>query len=326
MKESRIGVVINPSKFNDPERFKRRVRRAIAHHHGAQNPDEDALVSEDVTFYDTTVDDAGFGQTRAAVADGCSLVIAAGGDGTVRLVAAGIAGSDSALGIIPMGTGNLFARNIDVPMDDLDGALDIALTGTTTEIDLGWLGRGSSTAEAEDATPEPFLVIAGFGFDAVVMERTDSRLKKYVGWLAYVVAGARYLVGRGQEIALDLDGRRIRPLNARTVMVGNVGRLPGGFTIMPGADASNGSLEILTLDWKGAAGFGQIVTEMVAPGAKSLARISQKRTFQARKMRASTNKELPVQVDGDFLGDSSHLHARVQPRALKVRTPENVQP
>lgn len=307
-----VGVVLNPSKLDNQARFEERIRSAI----------EKRQPGASVHFYPTTVEDPGFGQAKQAVADGCSVIIAAGGDGTVRLVAAGIADSDAHMGIIPMGTGNLFARNISVPLEDIEGAIEVALEGTPTKIDLGWLGHGDSQSAAESAEHEPFLVIAGYGFDAVVMERADSRLKKYVGWLAYVVAGAPYLVGRGQEILLELDRRRTRPLRARTVMIGNVGRLPGGFTIMPGADASNGSLEILALDWKGAAGFGQIVTELVAPEAKSLARISAKRTFQARRMRAETAKPLPVQVDGDYLSEATHLHAHVQPHALTVRTPE----
>lgn len=315
MNESSIGVIFNPSKLNDRDKFKARVEKSVR-----------TLASQaQVTFYETTVEDPGYGQAKEAVADGCQLIIAAGGDGTVRLVAAGLAGTKASLGIIPMGTGNLFARNINIPLDNLHGALSVAIRGNSLNIDLGWLGHGNTKEDAENCEKEPFLVIAGFGFDAAIMERTDSRLKKTVGWLAYVVAGARSLVGRGQAFTLEVDSRRVRPLNARTVMIGNVGRLPGGLTIMPGADASNGSLEILALDWKGAAGFGQIVTEMVAPEAKSLARISHKRTFQARSFHAATRKPLPVQVDGDYLGNSSHLVAHVQPHAVKIRTADDIQ-
>ena len=165
-----------------------------------------------------------------------------------------------------------------------------------------------------------FVVIAGFGFDAVIMENTDSRLKKTVGWLAYVVAGAKKIVGRGQSVDLELDGRAAKPLKARTVMIGNVGRLPGGITLMPGADRSNGSLEILALDWKGAAGFSQILGQLVLPGApRSLAKISNHRTFQAREAVVSTSTALPVQVDGDYVGNATHLVTRVDAGALLIR-------
>lgn len=305
-----VGVVLNPSKFDDPQPFRDTVTGFIHSELGSETR---------VTFYDTTVEDPGFGQGKKAVDEGCDLVIAAGGDGTVRLVAGALAGTEATLGILPMGTGNLFARNLDVPIDDVEAALRVACEGETDRMDIGWLGHGSSADEASTIDKEPFLVIAGYGFDAVVMEKTDSRLKKYVGWLAYVVAGAQHIVGRGQSMRLTLDGRSAQPVRARTVMVGNVGRLPGGVTLMPGADASNGSLEILTLDWRGAAGFGQIMGEMVAPGAPSLAKISSKRTYQSRKLTVATDKALPVQVDGDFLGEATHLEAHVQPQALKIR-------
>lgn len=301
---------MNPSKFQNPERFRTQVR-ALAKELG---------VPGGVRFYDTSVEDSGLGQARQAVADGCTIVLAAGGDGTVRKVAAGVAGSEASLGIVPAGTGNLFARNLDLPIDDALKAVRVAITGTPRPMDLGWLGFGHSAEAAHAATPEPFLVIAGYGFDAMIMEATDSTLKKYLGWVAYAVAGAKKLTGRSQSISLTLDGRRARPLTARTVMIGNVGRLPGGLTLMPGADAANGSLEVLALDWRGAAGFGQIVRQMVAPGSPSLARISHKRTFQARRMCVSTDTELPVQVDGDALGYGTHLEARVQAHALCIRT------
>ncbi|EPH17744.1 diacylglycerol kinase family protein [Dermabacter hominis] len=310
MEKLHVGVVVNPSKLKDVAEFRGRV---VSH---VFNVDPDAQVS----FYETTVEDAGFGQAQQAVSDGCSVVLAAGGDGTVRLVAAGLAHSDVALGIIPMGTGNLFARNLDIPIDNLRGAIKVALTGEALTADLGYLQHGESLEDASDAKEEPFLVIAGFGFDAVVMENTNSKLKKAVGWLAYVVAGAKKIVGRGQSVDLELDGRSAKSLKARTVMIGNVGRLPGGITLMPGADRSNGSLEILALDWKGAAGFSQILGQLVLPGGpKTLAKISNHRTFQAREAVVSTSKALPVQVDGDYVGNATHLVTRVDAGALLIR-------
>ncbi|MDU1123101.1 MAG: diacylglycerol kinase family protein, partial [Dermabacter sp.] len=208
MEKLHVGVVVNPSKLKDVAEFRGRV---VSH---VFSVDPDAQVS----FYETTVEDAGFGQAQQAVSDGCSVVLAAGGDGTVRLVAAGLAHSDVALGIVPMGTGNLFARNLGIPLDDLRGAIKVALTGEALTADLGYLQHGESLEDASGAKEEPFLVIAGFGFDAVVMENTNSKLKKAVGWLAYVVAGAKKIVGRGQSVDLELDGRSPKTLKARTVM------------------------------------------------------------------------------------------------------------
>lgn len=327
-------MVVNPSKFAKPHTFTTAVADEFT-----------SLGHAAPTFIETTVEDPGFGQAKQALADGADMVIAAGGDGTVRMVAGALAGTDAELAIIPVGTGNLMARNLAVPLDDVPAAVRLALTGTRQTIDLGWLAiendaASTDTAPAEAAegdsssdaqTPQsasddaeapdehPFLVIAGIGFDAEIMHDTRSRLKKLVGVGAYVVAGAGRIFGRSVEAAVRLDGRPPKRLKARTVMIGNVGRLPGGFTLMPGADATNGSLEILALNWRGAAGFAQIAAEMVAPGAPSLAQISSSRTFQARRVEVTCDRTMPIQVDGDVIGRGTRLWARVEPRALSVR-------
>lgn len=368
--------MVNPSKFSKPESFTTAVSDAFA-----------ALGKDAPTFIETTVEDPGWGQAKQAIADGADMVIAAGGDGTVRMVAGALAGSTTELAIIPVGTGNLMARNLSVPLEDVDAAVKVALTGARQTIDLGWLSmadedeKDSATtpAEAKEQSPgrephsqtrcaggaaeessrnsvpdesvpdevdardvvteedvdaaspfelsgetdapdeHPFLVISGIGFDAQIMHDTDSRLKKLVGVGAYFLAGAGRIIGRSVKVSVALDGRMPKRFKARTVMIGNVGRLPGGLTLMPGADATNGSLEILALDWRGAAGFAQIATEMVAPGAPSLAQISSSRTFQARRVEVMSERTMPIQVDGDVIGSGKRVWARVQPRALSVR-------
>lgn len=315
-KPTSIAVVVNPSKFDDPSEFTEEVAELFAEH-GLPRP----------VFIETTVEDAGTGQAERALADGADMVVAAGGDGTVRMVAGALAGTSTEFGIIPVGTGNLMARNLEIPVDDLDGAVAVLADGARETIDLGWLsidrGRTEEDEPADTDEEHPFLVISGVGFDAEVMADTKSRLKKVVGVAAYVLAGATRVLGKAMRVSLTLDGRREMSMRARTVMIGNVGRLPGGVTLMPGADATNGSLEILALNWRGPAGFAQIATELVLPDAPELAQISSSRTFQARRVTVSSRKSMPVQVDGDTLGRATAVSARVQPRALAVRIPRD---
>src|SRR5699024_5388362 len=106
--------------------------------------------------------------------DVCSsdlVVIAAGGDGTIRAVASALAGTSTPMGIVPLGTGNLLARNIDLVLDKTEWALRIALWGRNREIDVG------TAKTAPDGESQIFTVMTGLGFDAAVMADTNDELK-----------------------------------------------------------------------------------------------------------------------------------------------------
>ncbi|MFD1505650.1 diacylglycerol kinase [Georgenia yuyongxinii] len=122
------AVVFNPSKGADGEELRRLVTRT-AHDVGMPDP----------LWFETTVEDPGLGQTRAALEQGASVIIAAGGDGTVRAVAEGLAGSGVPMGLLPLGTGNLLARNLELPMSSRRDMVVTALTGRNRTMDLGWL-------------------------------------------------------------------------------------------------------------------------------------------------------------------------------------------
>src|SRR5690606_41795761 len=112
------AVVFHHSKGTDGARLRRRVAELAA---------EPAL--PEPLWLETTVEDPGAGQVRTALARGASVVIAAGGDGTVRAVAEGLAGTDTPMGVLPLGTGNLLARNLDVPLTGYRDMVTTALTG-----------------------------------------------------------------------------------------------------------------------------------------------------------------------------------------------------
>ncbi|GAA1490181.1 diacylglycerol/lipid kinase family protein [Brachybacterium sacelli] len=312
----KVAVVLNPSKFDDAERFRSRLREIVEELEGAE-----------VTFYETSIEDPGRGQARQARQDDADLVIAAGGDGTVRLVASVLAGTDTRMGIIPSGTGNLLARNLDIPLEDPPAAMIAALTGHDRQIDVGWLRTGGSIDEAATSAEQIFLVIAGFGADAEMIGHTDPQMKKRLGWIAYVLGGVRTILGRSIDVVLDFpDGTR-HAHKARTVLLGNVGKLPGGFVLMPEATADNGRLEIVVAGWRGAAGFSQVLTEVVNPRLvpkgrfAETTRMSSMDRYQATEVRVATTKAQPVQLDGDTDAEATHLIARIDPGVLRLRVP-----
>src|SRR5690606_34865730 len=184
-----VAFVANPSK-PDVAGLETVVRAAFA----------DAALP-DPLWFETTVEDPGVGQTRAALAQGADVVVAVGGDGTVRAVAEGMVGSGRTMGLVPVGTGNLLARNLDLPVGDARAALAVVIAGTDRPVDVGWAtvlrwaedpdgAEGAEPGSTRDVRKEHiFLVIAGLGFDAAMVADTDDDLKAKVGWVAYFVAG-----------------------------------------------------------------------------------------------------------------------------------------
>ena len=137
----RAAVIINPTKFTDITAIRARVTTSCR-----------AAGWGEPVFYETTVADPGRGQARQAVHDGVDLVCSLGGDGTVRSVASGLIGTDTPLGILPAGTGNLLARNLDLPFDNIDTAVTVAITGRNRRIDVGELIVGDPEHDLDGDT------------------------------------------------------------------------------------------------------------------------------------------------------------------------------
>lgn len=157
------AFVVNPVKAPNSAGLRRLVRETCAE-----------LALPEPLWFETTVEDPGLGQAEEALAGGASVVVAVGGDGTVRAVATALAGTDVPMGLVPMGTGNLLARNLDLPLESSRALVHTALTGAEHPIDLGWIRprelrpvseSEASTAELLDAArvgdPEPDAASTG---------------------------------------------------------------------------------------------------------------------------------------------------------------------
>ena len=323
-----VAFVANPSKPDVPD-LRAEVRKAAA-----------AQYLPEPLWFETTVEDPGVGQARAAVEAGADLVVAVGGDGTVRAVAEAHVGPGVPKGLMPLGTGNLLARNLDVPVGDPLAALQLALDGTDKKIDVGWLRvtrweseMDDDVAEAADDLPADtdvprdhiFLVIAGLGFDAAMVADADDDLKAKVGWIAYFVAGIRHLNGRRLRVRMSLDGGAAQTVRVRSLLVGNCGKLPGGITLLPDAVLDDGILDVAAIDTRGSiAGWAQLFGEVVLQGVgvrnELPAKIGRIDHSRAKDVRVTVNGGTEhVQVDGDIVGRASEVTMRVDPGALVVR-------
>jgi len=281
-------------------------------------------------WFETTVADPGVGQARKAIELGAVAVIAVGGDGTVRAVAEALAGSGVPMGLIPQGTGNLLARNLDLPLTDMPELLRLALTAPGRPIDVGWLRVARAVPDDPHAAPfrelheHIFLVIAGLGFDGAMVADTDEELKARIGWIAYFLAGARHLHGRRPKLRITLDDEPVVARRVRSLLVGNCGRLPGGITLLPDAVLDDGWLDIAAIDTRGGlAGWAQLLGEVGLQGVGlrndlrgKIGRIDHAR---ARTVHVVADRPEAVQVDGDVLGRALEITARVDPGALVIR-------
>ncbi|GAB3403035.1 diacylglycerol kinase family protein [Schumannella luteola] len=318
-KSRRAAIVFNPIKV-DEQRLRTAIAAAEAEHGWGET-----------LWLETSVEDPGQGPTRQAVAEGVEVVIAAGGDGTVRAVAEALRGTDTALALLPSGTGNLLARNLDLNLAHVEGSIETAFTGEDRKIDLG-----VARLEREDGSREEhaFLVMAGIGIDAQMVVNTNAELKKKVGWIAYVDAIVRSLRDRDRlRIRYELDDGPAGSMSVHTLLVGNCGSLPGNILLLPEAAVDDGDFDIVALRPEGFFGWLQIWTKIVwengvlrrsQAGRKLMSLTKEVRTLRYLKGKQFTvriEKPDEFELDGDLFGEVVAFRTTVDPLALEVRLP-----
>jgi len=299
------AVIINRTLVRDLGRFRRRCREAAA------------ATGWEPSFLETTLDDPGPGQARSAVAAGARMVVAAGGDGTVRACAHALAGTQVPLAIVPLGTANLAARALGVP-PGTGGALATAFGGHERRIDLAAARLAGAAGRADAARTLTFAAMAGIGLDAEVVAATPRLLKRRAGWLAYAAAGAAHLPGRGEWFTVRLDDGEPLARRARCVVVGNAGLLPGGFALLPRARLDDGVLDVGILAPVGPADWVRVAHRVVTGGGRDGPQLE---TYRARRIEITAATPLPREVDGEVIAPGCSLTVTLLRRSLTVRVP-----
>lgn len=299
----RVAVIVNPTKVDDPAAWRRELVETFARYEW------------DVPLtLETDADDPGPGQARAALAAGVDLVCVLGGDGTIRHVAQVLAGTSMPLGLLPGGTGNLLALNLHVPGDSLEAAVRVAVAGQDRPVDVGWVVLDAGTRQA---SRKAFVVMAGMGFDADIMEKTSQELKDTVGWPAYISGGVRGMFQGRFKMTLGVDGGEARTYRTRTIVAGNCGRLVGGITLMPEAQLDDGVLDVLIMSPRGLASWARVAAHVITKRTSALPALER---FRARTLDVTVEEPRPVQADGDVLGEATTLRFEIAPKSLIVRT------
>ncbi len=293
------AVVVNPSNIVDVGKLRTQIMGVCAE-----------LGWAPPLWLETTVEDPGGGQASIALAAGADVVLVCGGDGTIRHVAQVLAGSGTALGLVPAGTGNLLARNLAIGLGDPARATRIALSGKDRAVDVG---RVFIDERAEE---QVFLVMAGVGFDAAIMAGAPHELKSRLGPLAYFVSGLRALRGPRASIAFAVDGRIEPPRRVRTLVVGNCGKLLAGLVLMPAARVDDGLLDVVSIGPRDIFGWLAVTARVLTRRCRGH-RIVQH--WQGRTVIISAEAPQLAQLDGDPVGEVRGLRMRIDPGALLVR-------
>ena len=265
-------------------------------------------------FLETTAEDPGFAMAQAALDAKADVVIVGGGDGTVRAVAQTLRHTEVPLGIVPLGTGNLLARNLSLDVADVAGSVQIALFGHQRHIDSGLMELENSVTGS--VSKHSFMVIAGLGMDAEVMSDTNSKLKEHVGWLAYSEAGLRHMVGPRKKVSIELDDEPAQQRKVRSVMFANCGLLPGGIDFVPDALIDDGVLDVVVVSPRSALGWIAMAGKVVFRHKNNLPVID---FYRSKNLTIRTIMPVETQIDGDPSGPATCVKVSVEPKSVLVR-------
>ena len=245
-------------------------------------------------------------RARQAVAEGADVLFVWGGDGTVQRCVDAVAGRAVDLAILPAGTANLLANNLHVPID-LSGAVDVGLSGDRRRLDVGVLNG------------ERFAVMAGVGFDAIMMRDADGALKGHFGRVAYVWTGVRATHMTSRKIRIKIDGQPWFKGRATCVLLGQMGTLAAGIVAFPEARPDDGLLEVGVVTADGMFEWTRVLSRLVVQDAKHspLAQMGRGGKVEIRIDRPTT-----YELDGGARKAKKKFHASVEPGAITVCVPK----
>ncbi|MBQ1419431.1 MAG: diacylglycerol kinase [Aeriscardovia sp.] len=310
------AFIINPSKPR-AAKVEETVKEFFAQRH-MQPP----------VFIDTLIEKDGYACAKEALERGAKVVVACGGDGTVRTVGSALCGSGVPMGVLPIGTANLFAKNVGLPLD-VKESLKVVVSHGSKKIDMGSMRFLDST---DPYFKHRFLLISGIGTDAEMIGLTNLSLKKYLGWGAYVLGGLKSILTphyMGDISVKNEEGRIVRfsDVRFRSFLVGNCGKIPL-LNLMPGASYTDGILDFKLLDTqKGLLGWAELISGLFyesksKEGEPLLNDAFTMEEIRGVEARLRLREKAPIELDGDVVGKSSSILVEVERQSLILRVPE----
>jgi len=242
---------------------------------------------------------------RQAVTKGADVMFVWGGDGTVQRCIDAVAGTDTAVAILPAGTANLLAMNLRIP-GDLAEAVQVGLHGDRRRLDTG------------SVNGERFTVMAGAGFDARMIADADGGMKDRLGRAAYVVTGARNLGARRVSATVEVDGKRFFKGKVSCVLAANVGKILGGVEVFPQAQPDDGHLELGLVTARNPVQWARTFSRLALghPGESPFVKVT-----HGKKFRIRFDQKVRYELDGGARPASKKLRIKVHPGSVTVCVP-----
>jgi YegS/Rv2252/BmrU family lipid kinase len=240
---------------------------------------------------------------RKAAQEGFSKVVAAGGDGTIHAVVNGLAGSTATLGLLPIGTVNVFALELGLPLNDLQSCWNIIEGNHVRLIDL------------PSANGKYFVQLAGVGLDAQVVKETSLTLKRNFGPLSYLISAAQIAARTPPRLFLESQDT---PINeASFVLIGNGRRYGGPFPFFKHAVLDDGLLDVVAFKQ---VGYLEIIKYLQDVFFSSDIRLPEVEYFQTERLRISSDQDVPVELDGELVGNCP-VEFTLRDDRIRVLTP-----
>ena len=272
----------------------------------------------------------GFKATKKAIEAGATHIIVAGGDGTVRACVQAVFEDEApvSLGLVPIGTGNILARNLKLPINNLEKCIKRSVVGDTYEIDLG---VAKAINQHGELAKFYFTGIAGIGMDARIMQRTLPELKRRVGWIAYLEGGLRSLPMKFEKFEVLVDDQSPRTLKSYSILIGNAGWLPGQISMMPDARLDDGKLDVAAIgprkiwdwvDFVARVTWQNKVVRPLALGRKWMDQTANLKTIEnlgGARIRVKPHHPSPLQLDGDVIGEVLEVDFSLKHKVLRIR-------
>ena len=241
---------------------------------------------------------------RAAAKEGFKKIVAAGGDGTINEVVNGLAGSAATLGLLPIGSVNVFAAELGLPIHNLSLCWKIIAGGQTRLIDLPRANR------------KYFVQLAGVGLDAQVVKETSLALKRNLGPLSYLIAAAQVAMRQPPRLFIESEDSPVT--EGSLVLIGNGRRYGGPFPFFKQAVLDDGLLDVVAFKQLG---YLEIMKYLQDVFFSSEIRVPEVEYFQTRRLRITSEDEnVPVELDGELVGNCP-VEFKLGGRRLRVLAP-----